>query len=133
MRAYRKQDFPVGDVRRFLEPGPIVLVLTERVRMSRVIHDTLLQGLVAVAAKLQGLMDSAGVAQDARQELSRMRREVEAYIRDARRSIWNLRSTTSEAEDLPTRLKHLAERFVETLKRATGNVTRMFAAEQGSL
>ena len=26
MRAYRKQDFPVGDVRRFLEPGPIVLV-----------------------------------------------------------------------------------------------------------
>ena len=26
MRTYRKQDFPVGDVRRFLEPGPIVLV-----------------------------------------------------------------------------------------------------------
>jgi flavin reductase (DIM6/NTAB) family NADH-FMN oxidoreductase RutF len=26
MRPYRKQDFPVGNVRRFLEPGPIVLV-----------------------------------------------------------------------------------------------------------
>lgn len=26
MRAYRKQNFPVADVRRFLEPGPIVLV-----------------------------------------------------------------------------------------------------------
>jgi flavin reductase (DIM6/NTAB) family NADH-FMN oxidoreductase RutF len=26
MRSYRKRDFPVGDVRRFLEPGPIVLV-----------------------------------------------------------------------------------------------------------
>ena len=26
MRAYDKRDFPVGDVRRFLEPGPIVLV-----------------------------------------------------------------------------------------------------------
>ena len=26
MRAYTKKDFPVADVRRFLEPGPIVLV-----------------------------------------------------------------------------------------------------------
>lgn len=26
MRIYRKQDFPVSNVRRFLEPGPIVLV-----------------------------------------------------------------------------------------------------------
>ncbi len=26
MRAYRKQDFPVAEIRRFLEPGPIVLV-----------------------------------------------------------------------------------------------------------
>ena len=25
-RRYRKEDFPVGDIRRFLEPGPIVLV-----------------------------------------------------------------------------------------------------------
>jgi flavin reductase (DIM6/NTAB) family NADH-FMN oxidoreductase RutF len=26
MKAYRKRDFPVGDIRRFLEPGPVVLV-----------------------------------------------------------------------------------------------------------
>jgi flavin reductase (DIM6/NTAB) family NADH-FMN oxidoreductase RutF len=26
MKAYRKRDFPVSDIRRFLEPGPIVLV-----------------------------------------------------------------------------------------------------------
>ena len=26
MKTYRKKDFPVGDIRRFLEPGPIVLV-----------------------------------------------------------------------------------------------------------
>lgn len=26
MRAFRKKDFPVGQIRRFLEPGPIVLV-----------------------------------------------------------------------------------------------------------
>ena len=50
-----------------------VLVLTERVRMSRVIHDTLLQGLVAVALKLQGLMDTTGIPSDARHELPRGR------------------------------------------------------------
>jgi flavin reductase (DIM6/NTAB) family NADH-FMN oxidoreductase RutF len=26
VRSYRKKDFPVGNIRRFLEPGPIVLV-----------------------------------------------------------------------------------------------------------
>ena len=26
MKAYEKKDFPVSDIRRFLEPGPIVLV-----------------------------------------------------------------------------------------------------------
>lgn len=26
MKAYDKQDFPAGEIRRFLEPGPIVLV-----------------------------------------------------------------------------------------------------------
>lgn len=26
MRTYRKRDFPVSDIRRFLEPGPVVLV-----------------------------------------------------------------------------------------------------------
>lgn len=26
MKAYKKRDFPVGEIRRFLEPGPVVLV-----------------------------------------------------------------------------------------------------------
>ena len=26
MKIYRKQDFPVGEIRRFMEPGPVVLV-----------------------------------------------------------------------------------------------------------
>jgi hypothetical protein len=29
MRTYDKQDFPIGKVRRFLEPGPIVRKLIE--------------------------------------------------------------------------------------------------------
>ena len=30
MRRYAKRDFPVSDVRRFLEPGPVVLVSSGR-------------------------------------------------------------------------------------------------------
>jgi len=30
MRSYKKTDFPVSDIRRFLEPGPIVLVSSAR-------------------------------------------------------------------------------------------------------
>jgi signal transduction histidine kinase len=40
----------------------------------------------------------------------RMRRQVEAYIRDARTSIWDLRSPTLERQDLPTALQELGER-----------------------
>ena len=60
-----------------------------------------------------------------------MRREVEAYIRDARRSIWNLRSTTPDTEDLPARLKHLAKRYAEGLHvdLSVGGAARPYTPE----
>jgi flavin reductase (DIM6/NTAB) family NADH-FMN oxidoreductase RutF len=36
VRAYRKKDFPVGDIRRFLEPGPIVLISSARKGKSNI-------------------------------------------------------------------------------------------------
>ncbi len=30
MKLYKKRDFPVSEIRRFLEPGPIVLVSSRR-------------------------------------------------------------------------------------------------------
>jgi signal transduction histidine kinase/ligand-binding sensor domain-containing protein len=87
------------------------MVLAERTRMSREIHDTLLQSLVGLALQLDVLGHSLeALSADARQSVTRMRRQVEAYIRDARQSIWNLRSQPLEAEDLVGALRGLGKR-----------------------
>jgi signal transduction histidine kinase len=86
------------------------LVLAERIRMSRAIHDTLLQGLVGLALQINDLSRSLESSPVARDQISRMRRQVEEYIREARNSIWDLRSPNLASRDLSTALRELAER-----------------------
>ena len=77
------------------------MLLHERTRLSREIHDTLLQSLVGVALQFDALAgDLPASAGRTRDQLVRMRRQVEEYIREARQSIWNLRSPTLERRDL---------------------------------
>jgi signal transduction histidine kinase len=85
------------------------LVLGERVRVSREIHDTLLQSLAGVALQLDALSESApvGAMKDA---LVNARREVEEYVRETRRSIRKLRSPKLEHGDLAMALRHTGER-----------------------
>ena len=70
------------------------LVLAERMRMSRAIHDTLLQGLAGLALQLDDLSHAAQATPASTSDrVRRMRRRVEEYIREARQSIWDLRGT----------------------------------------
>ena len=87
------------------------LVLGERVRVSREIHDTLLQSLVGVALQLDALSESAGPLDSMKATLATTRREVEDYIRETRRSIWNLRSPKLERGDLAAALRHAGDRM----------------------
>ena len=83
------------------------LVLAERARMGREIHDTLLQSLVGVALEFDDIatqLDDS--ANGLKNQVRRVREQVEHYIREARQSIWNLRSPTLESSDLPTALRH---------------------------
>ncbi|HVJ06763.1 MAG TPA: two-component regulator propeller domain-containing protein [Acidisarcina sp.] len=78
-------------------------VLQERGRIAREIHDTLAQDLVGVSVQLElvsRLMTSS--AEAARNQLNAARTLVRKGIEDARTSIWDLRSQSSE--DLPARL-----------------------------
>ena len=89
------------------------LALAERARLSREIHDTLLQSLVGVALQFDAIaenLDSASVT--AKEQLLRVRRHVEAYVRDARQSISDLRSPLLEATDLVTVLREFGKRSV---------------------
>lgn len=82
------------------------LLIAERARLGREIHDTLLQGLVAIALQFDSLAHELSAMPPLQARFSRLRDRVEEYIREARRSIW----------DLHTQPPH--RNLVESLKRA---------------
>jgi signal transduction histidine kinase len=89
-------------------------VLAERTRLSREIHDTLLQNMIGVALQFDALADSIGaLSSDARHKLVRARKQVEGYIREARQSIWDLRSPSLQRRDLATALREIGTRATD--------------------
>lgn len=87
------------------------LLLCERVRLSRELHDTLLQSLVGVSLQLNRLSNDLEPSSGGRERVTQIRRLVDDYVRDARQSIWNLRSSTLEHTDLAGALRQAGERF----------------------
>lgn len=100
----------VSSVRR-----QFALLIGERARLSRELHDTLLQNLVGIALQIDAVANDPKVtASDVqRREFVRVRRRVEAYIREARQSISDLRSPRFETHDLATALREAGEREVD--------------------
>ncbi|MBS1818438.1 MAG: ATP-binding protein [Acidobacteria bacterium] len=87
------------------------MVLGERVRLSRELHDTLLQSLVGVALEFDAVSKTIESSPaTARARVIKIREQVEEYIREARRSIWSLRSPALDTGDLIDALKDSAER-----------------------
>ena len=89
------------------------LVVAERIRMSREIHDTLLQSLVAMALQLADLERSADALPSLRARLLRTRRQVEEDIRETRKSIGNLRSSRLDRGGLSEALGAAGQRLTE--------------------
>jgi ligand-binding sensor domain-containing protein len=88
----------------------LALVFSERARVAREIHDTLLQSLVGVAWQLDTIRERPDASpDDMRHQISRLRARMEGFIREARESIWNLRSPALAEHDLPAALREAAE------------------------
>src|ERR1019366_5023146 len=69
------------------------MLLGERTRVAREIHDTLLQGLFGVALRCDALASAFDASHASlRAEFLQMRRDVQDYIDEARQSIHHLRS-----------------------------------------
>jgi signal transduction histidine kinase/streptogramin lyase len=89
------------------------LLLGERARLSREVHDTLLQSMFGYALQFDALAEAvSSSAPQLHQRLARLRHQVEDDIREARQSIWNLRSPMLERQDLPATLKEVGEHAV---------------------
>jgi signal transduction histidine kinase/ligand-binding sensor domain-containing protein len=86
------------------------LVAAERARLSRDIHDTLLQSLTAVGLELEVLASEGNTA--ARHSISdglrALRHQVRRCINEARRSILELRTPGLESHSLPEALEEFA-------------------------
>jgi signal transduction histidine kinase/ligand-binding sensor domain-containing protein len=85
------------------------LVLDERTRMSREIHDTLLQDLGAIGLELEVLAGRVEASQPTvRDALQGLRRQVSRCLRSARQSVWELRSPRRDDRGLITGFEGLA-------------------------
>jgi signal transduction histidine kinase len=90
----------------------LALVYGERLRLSREIHDTLLQSLYGIALQL----DVASLFLRERPSplevhLQRIRRQIADYIAEARQSIWDLRSPALDRCDLVAALRDTGDRL----------------------
>jgi signal transduction histidine kinase len=91
------------------------LVFAERARVSREIHDTLLQSLAALGVEIEAIATQLDPSQDsARDELRRLRRQVGHSLRDARESILELRREGMKTPDVVSSLREVAERTERT-------------------
>ncbi len=87
------------------------VVLGERSRIAREIHDTLAQGYVGVSVQLEVLAEllRQRKLEDAAKQLDQSRDYVRHGLADARQSIWALRTQDASETTLPVKLRRLAE------------------------
>ena len=102
-------------------------IIGERTRIARELHDTLAQGLAAVAFQIETAVDSLEEStQQARQHMQLADTMVRSSLAEVRRSIWVLRAQTSRAtsgigESLSSSLSQItADSDVESRVAVTG-------------
>jgi signal transduction histidine kinase/ligand-binding sensor domain-containing protein len=98
------------------------LVLAERARLAREVHDTLAQGYAGIASQLDVVeMKLPADAGEARTELDYAERMVRHSLTEARRSLMDLRAAALDEQDLAMALESGAVRWAAR-SRAAVNV-----------
>ena len=85
------------------------LVIAERTRLARELHDTLLQAMAGVALQLHRASELVQHVPAAKDLCEKCRDSLERYIRDARFAIWRLRSPELMDTDVATALAKVAD------------------------
>lgn len=80
--------------------------LSERTRLARELHDTLLQGFTGITLQLQALQRMITTSpRDAAINLSQVLSTADATLRDARLMVWDMRAPELDQHDLPDALE----------------------------
>ncbi len=87
------------------------LVLAERSRIARELHDTLLQGLSGITMQLQALWTRLPPSRE-RQSLSEIIKDAGTCSAEARQSLWGLREIGTTSAGFSTKLAKLARQTV---------------------
>jgi signal transduction histidine kinase len=88
------------------------LVLEERGRLAREIHDTLARGFVGVSSQLDAVaLTLNGHVELARKHLDLARKMVRHSLTEARRSVMDLRASALDGHDLPAALSEAAHQW----------------------
>ncbi len=85
------------------------VVLEERGRLAREMHDTVIQGCTGVAMLLEGIATQRESDSEDDDLLNFAREQLRATINEARQAVWNLRRNDEEEIDLSQSLTTLAE------------------------
>ena len=111
--------------------------LAERARLSREIHDTMLQSLAGIALQVQAIArQSAPDAVEQQSRLVALRRQVEEHMREARQAVQNLRSPMLESCGLAGALEEIGRRTVTPPARfelSADAPIKLAAATEGEL
>ncbi|MBV9669433.1 MAG: hypothetical protein JOZ43_00625, partial [Acidobacteriales bacterium] len=95
------------------------LVLAERTRIARDIHDTLAQDFVGISVQLELVSRTLSQSiETAREHLDQARILVRQSVANARRSVWDLRNPSAADITLPDRLSALARTTPASVTRA---------------
>jgi signal transduction histidine kinase len=92
--------------------GRFRLILEERTRLAREMHDTLIQGCNGVAMLLEAEASSRGRLTS--NYLNIAREQLQATVADAREAVWNLRQTAMNSDVIIASLKNISVQASES-------------------
>lgn len=85
--------------------------LAERARIGRELHDTLLQNLTGLALQISGVAKIVKAPERAVEGLQELKRQAEDCVREARQSVWDIRSAEVDLEDLAAALQNSGQQL----------------------
>jgi ligand-binding sensor domain-containing protein/signal transduction histidine kinase len=90
-----------------------LIVLDERTRIAREIHDTLAQGFVGISSKLDAIVTTIkGQNAPLERELELLQKMARYCVTDARRSVMDLRASALDDRDLPSAIEESAQQWM---------------------